>query len=144
MSIKKDIKDLAFYDYRSHVPGVICEIVDCKDYIGFSSVLKVYPVGYSAPLLVLSDEKTKHYNVSCCSPGGVYGFPTSMKESHYAYVLTDNPTMIEGKPAVLIPKSFLYRNYGKSYDTEPDMISQDALAKMEVSKDQLIRSIRMT
>jgi hypothetical protein len=139
MKIQNQIKDNVFADYRSHIPGVICDIVECNQYAGFSAVLRVSPLGYNK-ISVATDEKQKLYNVICCGSVGIYGFPTLMKDLYYAYVLTDNPSLIEGRPALIIPKSFLYRNSGDNYATEPDMMLKEELSKMVVKKEQLVKS----
>jgi hypothetical protein len=63
-----------------------------------------------------------------------------MKELFYAYVLTDNPSMIEGKPALIVPRNFLLSNPGSDYAVEPDMIKKDELKKATMRKENLIRS----
>jgi hypothetical protein len=139
MKIQNNIKDNAFSDYRTHIPGVICDIIECNQYAGFSAVLKVSPIGYMT-IDTATSETQKLYNVICCGSIGVYGFPTLMKDLYYAYVLTDNPSLIEGRPALIIPKTFLYRNPGDSYATEPDMLLKDELKKMIVKKEVLVRA----
>jgi len=139
MKIPNSIKDIAFSDYRSHIPGIICDIIECNQYIGFSSILKVRPLGLlDSPTADL--EVLKLYNVICCGSVGIYGFPTLMKDLYYAYVLTDNPSLIEGRPALIIPRSFLYRNPNNDYATEPDMITREELKKMIVTKEILVKS----
>ena len=135
----ENIKNIAFSDYRSRIPGIICDIIDCQQYVGFSSVLKVKPTGYSG-ISTGSNEKIKSYNVVCCGSTGVYGFSTSIKESFFAYVITDNPSLIEGLPAILIPKTFLMRNPGIDYDTNEDVIDKEELKKLVMRKENLIVS----
>jgi hypothetical protein len=103
-----------------------------------SSVLRVIPVGYSEPGVAVANPK--HYNVVCSGAAGVYGFPLAIKESFLAYVLTDDPSAIEGKPAILIPKTFLLRNPGSDYATNKDMIDEKELKKMIMRKENLIVS----
>lgn len=141
--IVENIKDNSFSDYRLHVPGVICDIYECNQYVGYSSVLRVLPVGYDVSA-VSSDEKLKYFNVVCCGSVGVYGFTTSIKETHRAYVLTDNPSFIEGMPALIIPKNFLYRNPGEGYKTEPDSVNKDDLQGLVMRKEILVRSRKLS
>ena len=63
-----------------------------------------------------------------------------MKDLYYAYVLTDNPSLIEGRPALIIPKSFLYRNPGTNYSTEPDAVLKEELEKLIMRKEVLVKS----
>jgi len=139
MKIQNTIKDISFSDYRTHVPGIICEIIECIQYIGFSATLKVVPVGYTSSNYP-TEEKLKLYNVVCCGSAGIYGFPTMMKDLYYAYVITNNPSLIEGRPALIIPKSVLYRNPKSDYEIEPDMVSKAELDKMVVRKEVLVKS----
>jgi len=143
MRIQEQIKDSAFSDYRSHIPGIICDIIECNQYVGFAAVLRVSPLGYST---FESDpsEEVRLYNVVCCGAVGVYGFTTLMRESCYAYVLTDNPSLIEGRPALIIPKSFLYRTPGDDYATEKDMVLKEDLKNMVVRKEILVKSRKLS
>ena len=143
MTIHDSIKDIAFSDYRSHIPGVICDIIECNQYIGFSAMLKVAPVGYMNASTKTTD-KAKLFNVVCCGSVGIYGFPTLMKDLYYAYVLTDNPSLLEGRPALIISKSFLYRNPGSNYEMEPDMVLKEELKKMIVRKENLVKSRKLS
>jgi hypothetical protein len=143
MNLQNVIKDAAFSDYRSHIPGIICEIIECYQYVGFSATLKVIPVGYGDDIPASSD-KLKMYNVICCGSVGIYGFPTLMKDLFYAYVITDNPSLIEGRPALIIPKSVLYRNPGSNYNAEPDIVPKSTLKTLVMKKEILIKSRKLS
>jgi hypothetical protein len=133
------IKDTANSDYRSHIPGIICDIIDCRQYTGLGSTLKVSPLGYDGSYSK-AGVVVKHYNVVCSGAVGVYGFPTNMKELFYAYVLTDRASMIEGKVALIIPKTFLPSNPGADWEIEPDAIKKEELEKIVMRKETLVRS----
>jgi hypothetical protein len=141
-SLTSNIQNSAKQDYRSHVPGIICDIIECYQYTGMSAVLRVLPIGYSEPGVAVSNPK--HFNVVCSGTVGVYGFPTAMKDMFYAYVLSDDPSSIEGKPAILIPKTFLLRNPGSDYVTNKDMIDEKYLKKMVMRKENLIVSRKLS
>lgn len=139
MKIPEQIKDSSFSDYRHHFSGVLCEIYDAKQYEGFSAILTVYPADYSDYDLDLS--KIRMFNVPYCMPAGMYGFTTSMKDIYYAYVITDRPSIIEGRPAILVPKSFFYgKNSLENNDStsEPNMYSKKELESIVIRKDNLI------
>ena len=137
--IVDSIKDHSFSDYRLHMSAVVCDIVECNQYVGLHSVLKVSPRNYDVSIIQAPDE-IKHFNVVCSGTVGVYGFPTNLKELYYAYVLTDNPSEIEGNPALIVPKSFLMGNPGDDYAVEPDALSKEELKKLRMRKENLIRS----
>ena len=136
--IVDNIKNTTNADYRVHVTGIVCDIFDAFQVTGMSSVLSVAPVGFNDPQNLVSNPK--RYNVLPVGSPGVYGFPTALKESFYAYVLTDDISLLEGKPAVIIPKSALLSNPGSDWSTENNMISADNLNNMIVRKEDLIVS----
>jgi hypothetical protein len=137
------IKEHSFSDYRHHVPGVICEIKEFNQYIGFSAVLKVIPLD-SESEYISSEGTPKNSNVMYCGAAGIYGLPASVKDTCYAYVMTDNPSLLEGKPAIIIPKSFLLSNPGLDHKVEPDILSKTELKKLVMRKEDLIASRKLS
>ena len=134
----ENIKRIADSDYRSHILGIVCDIFDAFQLDGMSSVLSVAPIGFNDPQNVVANPK--RYNVTPIGSAGVYGFPTALKEAYYAYVLTDDTSNLEGKPAVIIPKSILLSNPGTDWKIEPNMISAANVQNMIVQKEDLIAS----
>ena len=132
------IRDQANSDYRLHVTGIVCDIFEAYQMVGMSSVLSVAPVGFNDAQNISLNPK--RYNVIPIGSAGVYGFPAAIKESFYAYVLTDDISKIEGKTAVIIPKSVLLSNPGHDWADENNMISAVNLNGMIVRKENLIVS----
>lgn len=141
MSNLEFIKDSANNDFRRHIPGVLCNIKDCKQYVGFGAVLKVSPVNTSALFYSKDGKDSAVFNVALCNTSGVYGFSSSIKDTHYAYVICDDPTRLDGRPALLVPKTFLYPNRESTSKTEPDEIDQEELKKkFTMVKEVFIKS----
>ena len=136
--IVENIKNRANSDYRVHVTGIVCDIFAAYQLTGMSSVLSVAPVGFNDPQNLVSTPK--RYNVIPVGSAGVYGFPAALLEVYYAYVLTDDISKLEGKPAIIIPKSMLLSNPGSDWATENNMISAANINTMVVRKEDLIVS----
>ena len=135
------IKDISYNDYRLRIPGVICAIIECHQYIGFGAILKVRPEDYDVKD-VTEDGDARYFNVVCAGTPGIYGFPTLLKENYNAYVMTNNPSMLDGKIAILVPKTFLNRSVGSG--TENDTVSKAELTNLIMKKDAFIRARRMS
>lgn len=132
------IVKIADSNYKSHINGIVCDIFSAYQIEGMSSVLSVAPIGFNDANAVV--QNPVRYNVIPIGSAGVYGFPTALKEAYYAYVLTDDVSKIEGKPAIIIPKSVLFSNPGPDWATENNMISAMNINNMVVRKDNLIVS----
>jgi hypothetical protein len=135
------IKDIAYSDYRFHIPGVVCTIMECYQYIGFGAILKVIPEDHEV-MDVPEEGGLRYFNVVCAGVPGVYGFPTFIKENYNAYVMTNYPSLLDGKLAFLVPKTFLNRSVGSK--TEPDTVSKDELKDLVLKKDAFIRKRGMS
>jgi len=140
--IVENIKNQANSDYRIHVSGIVCDIFAANQINGMASTLTVAPVGFSLPQNATPNQK--RYSVIAVGSAGVYGYPSNLMDSYYAYVLTDNISKIEGKPAVLIPKSVLLSNPGSDYVSEPNIIGADDVNAMVVRKENLIVSRKLS
>lgn len=139
MQIPEIVKDVAYSDYRLRTPiGILCKIVECFQYNAFGAILRVIPIDERDGADV-AISKVIPYNVHCVNPQGLMGFHSNVREMYNALVLTGNPSVIEGQPAFLIPKSFLYRSIADGL--EKHSISQEVISKegLETKKDLLIK-----
>ena len=138
MKISETIKDISFSDYRLRFQGVICTILDSKELMGFGHILKVLPEDWDnndAP----DGGPMGGFNVLCINTMGIMGIPFGIKTKYNAYVLTSNPTLIEGKIAILVPKVFLSRDTQNA--SEKNIVSNDVLNKqLTVIKDSHVVS----
>jgi hypothetical protein len=135
------IKDISYSDYRLRIPGVICTIIEVHQYVGFGAILKVRPEDYDMKDIP-EDGDVRYFNVACAGTPGVYGFPTLLTDNYNAYVMTNNPSMLDGKIAILVPKTFLNRSVGSKTNTET--VNKDALDDLIMKKDSFIKARRMS
>jgi hypothetical protein len=146
MNTKESISDLSYSDYRHHIPGVACEILDCEQSSFFSSILYVLPVDYFTGInrdssntgnQLPSGAQPRFFKVICTSPSCIFGFTPLIKEKYYAYVFTPEPSSIEGMPAILIPKTFL-RSSAQTKNAVNN-ISQDSVYKEELEATRMFK-----
>jgi hypothetical protein len=129
-------------DPRRGLTGIICKIIEVGQYKGFGQVLKVLPLGLDNTENLTAEPKS--YNVISATYPGLLGFPTHIRDTCYAFVLTVNPALIEGGIAFLIPKSFLIRNNEKNDKAQPDMISKKDLEELQVGKEQNMPNAKLS
>ena len=140
--IIENIKNHANSDYRAHVIGVVCNIFSANQINGMASTLSVAPVDFGLPQNSAKNQKT--YNVVAVGSAGVYGYPTSLISAYYAYVITDNISKLEGKTAVLIPKSFLLSNPGADWATSNNIIDDNSIDQLTARKEDNVVNRKFT
>ena len=147
MKTTEKIKNTSFSDFRHHLNGVVCDIYECIQLNGMSAVLKVLPVGYlnsdksNKNSQLPSGEEPRYFNVPFAYTPGIFGFNRLIKDIYYAYVITSDPTKIEGCPAILIPKTSLGNGVHKNSAgnmTEPDMLDKVEIEALTMKKENLI------